>query len=143
MADPRAVINTDGIDQNFMSFNTDNSTIVYDVTKPGGSVSVGLAVMLSADNTVALTNDGASIIGKLMSVESDNLCSVQVDGFCSLPGGNAATLTRGTKAVGALGAASARGYIRSAASAVAAELNTNAVVIYAVADPTAVSVCIS
>ena len=46
---------------------------------------------------------------------------MQVGGYCDLPGGDSATLTLGVGIVGALGAASAKGYIRIAASGTAAE----------------------
>lgn len=122
MADPRNAVDFEGIGSEFATYLIDNSTITYDATKTGGSAQVGLAVTLSADDTVALTADASAVEGKLILVESDNKANVQVEGYMSLPGGASATLTRGTKIVGALGASSAKGYIRSAASATAAEL---------------------
>jgi hypothetical protein len=47
---------------------------------------------------------------------------VQTRGFMTLPGGNGATLTVGGAVVGALGAASAEGYIRVAAPATLADV---------------------
>lgn len=122
MADPRAVTSFEGIGSLDATYKIDNSTIVYDATKTGGTASVGLAVTLSADGTVALAADADRVVGKLWSVESDNFARVQVKGYMVLPGGSGATLTRGLAIVGALGAASAKGYIRVAASGTAAEL---------------------
>lgn len=122
MASGRAQVSVDGIGYDAVTQKIDASTIVFDATKVNGCASVGLAVTLSADDTVALCADGDAIAGKLIKVESDGFCTVQVSGFCTLPGGASATLTRLTTFVGALGASSARGYIRSAASGTAAEL---------------------
>ena len=110
MADPRNAISFEGLDNEVATFLIDNSTIVYDATKLNGSAQVGLAVTLSADGTVALCADGDAVIGKLQSVESDNKAAVS-------------STTRGLKISGALGAASAKGYIREVASATAAEIN--------------------
>lgn len=124
MADPRNAVDFQGIGILTATYVIDNSTIVYDGTKANGAATtmIGKAVTLSADGTVALSADGDAIEGKLILVEADNKCTVQVAGYCDFPGGASATLTRGTAIVGALGAASAKGYIRSAASATAAEL---------------------
>jgi hypothetical protein len=122
MADPRNAVDFEGIGAEYASYLIDNSTITYDATKTDGSAQVGLAVTLSAGRTVALTADASYVRGKLILVESDGKANVQVEGFMTLPGGASATLTHGTPIVGALGASSARGYIRSAASAAAAEL---------------------
>lgn len=126
MADPRAKVAYDGAAADYLTFKIDNSTIVYDSTKSGGSAGVGLAVTMSADGTVALAVDGDLVVGKLIRVQSDNFATVQVAGAMTLPGGNAATLTFGTRIVGALGAASAKGFIRTvtaAATPTAAEVN--------------------
>lgn len=122
MADPRNAVSLIGIGYEAETFLIDNSTIVYDATKANGSASMGLAVTLSGNDTVALAADGDFVMGKLIKVESDNKAVIQTGGHLTLPGGLSATLTRGTRIVGALGAASAKGYIRSAASATAAEL---------------------
>jgi hypothetical protein len=99
-----------------LTFKIDNSTIVYDGTAANGAATtmIGKAVTLSADDTVALAADGDAVVGKLISVEADNKCSVRVHGFVALPAGASATVTRGKKIVGALGASSAKGYIRDA-----------------------------
>ena len=122
MADPRDAIRFDDIKPVFVTYKIDNSTITYDSTKTRGSAQVDLAVTFSADDTVQLVGDGEAIEGKLISVDADKKCVVQVGGFMTLPGGSGATLTRGKKIVGDLGAASAEGYIREANTAVAAEL---------------------
>lgn len=122
MPDPRNVLDFENIGGVYATYKIDGVTIIYDATKPGGSAQIGLAVTLSADDTVALTADADAVEGKLILVESDGKANVQVGGYTTFPGGLSATLTRGTTIVGALGAASARGYIRSAASTVAAEL---------------------
>jgi hypothetical protein len=124
MANPRKVYMYEGIAGQYVTFPADGSTITYDKTQPNGAAAtmIGKAVTLSADNTVALCADADPVIGKLISVESDGSCNVQVGGFCTLPGGASATLTRGVAIVGALGASSAKGYIRIAASATAAEI---------------------
>jgi hypothetical protein len=121
MADPRNTIDWEGLGKEAEPFIIDASTITYDVTQVLGSAQVGLAVTLSAAKTVALTADGDAVIGKLLQVESDGKCAVQTEGWCQLPGGTGATLTLGTKIVGALLSA-ARGYIRTAASGTATEL---------------------
>jgi hypothetical protein len=124
MPDPRAVLAFEGIDAEYATYAIDASTITYDATKINGAATTMLdkAVTLSAAKTVALCADGDPVIGRLDMVTSDGYGRVQVEGFTSLPGGASATLTLGSVVVGALGAASAKGYIRSAASGTAAEL---------------------
>jgi hypothetical protein len=122
MADPRAIIKGDGVAEEYLTLKIDNSTIVYDSTKVGGSAGVGLAVNLSGQATVQLVSDAAAVLGKLVDVRPDNFATVQIGGACLLPGGVSATLTAGSRIVGALGAASAKGYIRSVAAATLAEV---------------------
>lgn len=116
MADPRNTVSSVGLRIETETFAIDNSTIVYDGTKVGGAdaTMLGKAVAMSAADTVKLVADGDLVIGKLLAVESDNKALVQVEGTCTLPQGNGATTTFGKKFVGALGAASAKGYIRDA-----------------------------
>ena len=118
----RSSVSNIGVVGAYRTYKIDDSTITYSATAAGGSSQVGLAVTFSADDTVALTADGDAVIGKLILVESDDKCNVMTDGTMTLPGGDSATLTLGATIVGALGAASAKGYIRSAASGTAAEL---------------------
>lgn len=130
----------EGIAPLMVTYTIDGSTITYDATKPNGSASVGLAVTLSADNTVALTADGNFVLGKLIKVERDGVATVQVSGFVTLPGGDSAALTRGKAIVGAVGAAAAKGYIREVATATAAELGVARGSIQASGTATAVQV---
>lgn len=118
----------------------DNSTITYSATAAGGSAQVGLAVTWSANDTVALTQDGNYVLGEIESVESDNFATVIIGGFSTMPGGDAATLTRGAKIVGALRTGALRGGIRAVNTAVAAELGVARGAIANNADTTAVVV---
>ncbi len=124
MADPRNTIGYDDIKPVYETRIVDAVTITYDGTKARGAAAtmIDKAVTLSGNGTVALAADGDAVHGRLESVDPDGKCSVQTGGNIRFPGGASATLTRGTKIVGALGAGSAKGYIRSAASATAAEL---------------------
>jgi hypothetical protein len=121
MPSGRENISFEGIGYEAETFEHD-ATIVYDATEEGGSAQVGLAVSNEGSQTVTLVGDGENVLGKLIKVEQDGKCVVQTGGYMELPGGDAATLTEGTKIVGDLGAASAEGYIRSVATATAAEL---------------------
>ncbi|HEY8838247.1 MAG TPA: hypothetical protein VIO16_11345 [Dehalococcoidia bacterium] len=141
MPDPRAVLAFEGIDAEYATYAIDNSTITYDATKANGAATTMLdkAVTFSTGKTVALAADGDAVIGRLDAVTSDNYARVQVEGFTTLPGGTSATLTPGTVVVGALLSA-AKGYIRSAASATAAELVKYGPTIHDATDATAVVV---
>jgi len=121
MADPRNSVAFEGIGYEAQTFLIDNSTITYSATVANGSAKVGLAVAFSASKTVELAGDGEEIVGKLISVESDNKAVVQTGGYMTLPAGTGATLTPGKKIVGDL-LVSAEGYIREVATATAAEL---------------------
>jgi len=121
MADPRVAGNLTGIKGVNATFIIDASTITYSATAAGGSASVGLAVKLTDDYTIALTTDGCAVLGKLLSVESDGMATVQIAGVMELPSGSGATLTVGAAIVGDLDGSTA-GYIRAAASGTAAEL---------------------
>jgi hypothetical protein len=130
MANPRNTERYDEIKPVIVTYKIDNSTITFDATKKGGSSQAAaeqgangmLAVTLSADRTVKLAEDGEAIEGGLVHVESDNRAAIQVGGYMKLRKGNGATVTRGKKLVGALGASSAKGYVREVATATAAEL---------------------
>ncbi len=121
MANPRAIVDYEGIQNYRFTVPYDNSAITYSATADGGSTSVGLAVSLTSSDTLTLVGDAENVLGKLISVEADGMCTVE-RGFVTLPGGSGATLTRGKSIVGDLGAASAEGYIREVNTAVAAEL---------------------
>lgn len=121
MSDPRADVDLVGIGYRAETFKIDNSTITYSATEDNGSAQVGLAVTLSAAETVALAADAEAIIGKLIEVTKDNMAVVQTKGYCTLPGGTSATLTLGSAIVGDLLVA-AKGYIRSSDGSTAAEI---------------------
>lgn len=118
MPNPRAVVDYEGIGVRRVTFMADAS-IVFDATKANGSAQAGLAAQMTGNNTVGLTVDASEVIGRVERVHADGMVVVQTEGGCSLPAGAAATVTPGTKIVGALGAASAQGYIRSAAASAA------------------------
>jgi len=123
MANPRIDVSIVGLAMKHASFLIDDSTITYSATEDGGSDKVDLAVSFSAANTVETVGDGEAVLGKLIKVEADGVCTVQTHGGMTLPGGDSASLTRGKKIVGALLAVTAaEGCIREVATATAAEL---------------------
>ena len=117
MSDPRNAVSLAGVGYEAETFLIDDSTVTYDATQVNGSAQVGLAVTLSAANTVALAGSGEAVLGKLISVSADDKAVVQTGGYVTLPGGTSATLTVGTKIVGDL-LVSAKGYIQSVSSEV-------------------------
>lgn len=121
MPNPRNVVDYTDIGAKRETYKIDNSTITYDATKSGGSTQVGLAVELSTDDTVALTQDANRVLGKLLKVEPDLKCTVQTRGYTKFPSGAGATLTIGGAIVGDLDGAN-RGYVRLAAPATLAEV---------------------
>jgi len=138
MAAGRQQVDYSDIDYDALTFKIDNVTITYDPTKPDGigiAAGSGLAVMLSADDTVALTSDGAAVMGKLLKVEKDGFATIQYDGFAQLPQGDTGVCTRGNQIVGATKTA-LRGFVRDALAATAAELVKAAGVVVNVADTT-------
>jgi hypothetical protein len=92
--------------------------------------------MLSNDDTVALTNDGACVEGRVLKVERDGFATVQRWGMANLPKGDSGTnsVTRGSRIVGATNAG-LRGFIRDADPATPAELVKMRGQIINVADP--------
>jgi hypothetical protein len=116
MANPRAVVDYEGVGVRRLTYVADG-TIVFDMTKANGSAQAGLACQITGANTVGLTVDGSDVEGRIERVESDGMVVVQRHGGCSLPGGNGATLTPGSKIVGALLVGGGGGGIRTAASA--------------------------
>lgn len=119
MANPRAIVDFEGIGALRETFQADGTSIVFDATRADGSVSVGLAVKVSASRVVALTTDASVVTGRLERVHADGMCVVQTKGGVTLPGGLAATLTPGSQIVGATGTAGAQGYIRTSAGTAA------------------------
>lgn len=122
MADPRSATRRTGARPTIESYPIDGVTIVYDATKSLGCVSEGLAVKLSGNNQIALAEANDPVLGRLIHVESDGVAAVQTGGYMTLPAGNGATVTAGTKIVGALGASSAKGYIKTADAATLAQV---------------------
>lgn len=116
------VISNIGVAADYATFKIDDSTITYSASEENGSAGVGLAVTLSAAETVALAADGEAVIGKLIKVEPDDKATVQVGGFMTLPGGDSASLTLGKKIVGAVDGSANEGYIREVDTDTAAEL---------------------
>jgi len=135
MPNPRNIVKFDGIQYQAQTFEIDSS-IVFDRDQPNGSAQVGLAVKMVDHKTVGLTTDGSGVVGKILKVESDDKATIQTGGYIDFPGGDAATLTLGSKIVGDLGAASAQGYIRAVATATAAELGVARGQIIDASDPT-------
>lgn len=125
MSNPRTGLDFEGIatPEDYATFDIDGVTIVYDGDEPGGAAATMIdhAVMFTGNKQVGLTSDAAGVAGKLIHVESDGKCRVQTGGWMKLPSGAGATITRGLAIVGDLDTA-ARGFIRGAASGVAAEL---------------------
>lgn len=114
MADPRLGTTRKGIRPTVETYPIDASTITYLSTAARGSAQVDLAVTLSASNQIALADTNDPILGQLLLVEPDGMAAVQTGGYVTLPGGVSATLTPGSKIVGAQGASSAKGYIKTA-----------------------------
>lgn len=143
MADLRIVFDINGLPPIVSTTMAFGNTITFDSTQSGDSAAVGLAVTGSGDGQCDLVADAQSVIGQLKHVQKNGQCTVQLMGGVKLPGGNGATLTDGTKIVGALGAASAKGFIRSVAAATLAEVAVARHLILSAADPTNVQVFLS
>ncbi len=127
----------DEIRYDAITMKIDGVTITHTATAANGAATtmIGKAVSLSADDTVQLAADGEAIFGKLLKVEHDGFASIQRWGFVALP--SSGTITRGTRIVGAL-ATAARGYIRSAVAATAAETAVARGTVVNIADTAAV-----
>lgn len=97
-----------------------DDTIVYDKTKPGNSLQVGRAVTETgeASDVISLVGDGERVLGRLEIVEADGNCTVTDWGVVELPAGASAAVTHGFPIVGALGPASAEGYVKADNTAV-------------------------
>lgn len=107
------------------TFQGDGSTIKYDITKPNRSDAVGKAFKLNDDGQGELVEDGDEIDGKVISVDDDHkFTGAYLFGGLRLPLGENATVTRGDKVVGALGANKAKGHVKavSAPAALPADL---------------------
>lgn len=96
------------------TFQGDGSTIKYDITKPNRSDAVGKAFKLNADGKGELVGDGDEIDGKVISVDDDHkFTAAYMFGGLRLPLGENATVARGDKLVGALGANKAKGHVKA------------------------------
>lgn len=106
----------EGVGTEYATFKYDGS-IVYDQTKIGGSVSVGLAVKMTGQKQVGLTTDACVVKGKIIKVEPDGFCNIAYEGHESLPYGTGIVAGNwGKKFVGALDGGGNGGYIRPAAA---------------------------
>jgi hypothetical protein len=125
MAAGRNQVDYTGIRADQITAKIDGVTLTYDATKTNGigkAAGTGDAVTLSANDTVALTDDGNYVYGKVLKIERDLFATIQKWGMADLPAGAGAAITRGRKIVGDLGAGGARGFIREADPAVDAEI---------------------
>ena len=96
------------------TFQGDGSTIKYDIMKPNRSDAVGKAFKINADGKGELVGDGDEIDGKVIAVDDDHkFTAAYMFGGLRLPLGENATVTRGDKVVGALGASKAKGHIKA------------------------------
>ena len=96
------------------TFQGDGTTIKYDITKPNRSDAVGKAFKLNENGIGELVDDGDEIEGKVIAVDDDHkFTAAYMFGGLRLPLGENATVTRGDKVVGALGASSAKGHIKA------------------------------
>ena len=97
------------------TFQGDGTTIKYDITKPNRSDAVGKAFKINSDGKGELVSAGDEIDGKVISVDDDDkFTGAYMFGGLRLPLGNNATVARGDKIVGALGAGSAKGHVTAA-----------------------------
>lgn len=117
MPDPRFAVDYSDLGIETATAKIDGSTITYDATKPGGSAAVGLAVKFTSNDTLALVVDGDDVDGKLLQVFADGMATFQYGGLCTLPAGASASVGLRKKIVGAIGASSAKGYIREVVAA--------------------------
>ena len=97
------------------TYQGDGDTIKYDATKPNRSDAVGKAYKLNVDGKGELVGDGEEFDGVVTEVDDDHkFTAAYMFGGLRLPLGNGATVARGDKIVGALGAGSAKGYVKAA-----------------------------
>lgn len=143
MADPRNATTRKGIRPQVETFPIDGTSITYSATAARGSAQVDLAVKISGNNQIGLVDTNERILGKLLHVEPDGMAAVQTGGYVELPGGAAATLTPGTPIVGAQGASSAKGYIKTADNAQVAQATAGRGIITDASTTTAVEVMLN
>ncbi|MDE0482867.1 MAG: hypothetical protein OXI67_09835 [Candidatus Poribacteria bacterium] len=100
------------------SFTADGDTITYDKNAENRSAAVGKAFKVNADGKAELVADGDEIVGKVLAVDEDNVITgAYICGGLRLPLGDSVTVARGDKLVGALGADSAKGFVKAVAAA--------------------------
>ena len=110
------------------TFQGDGTTIKYDITKPNRSDAVGKAFKINAAGKGELVEDGDEIDGKVIAVNDNHeFTGAYMFGGLTLPLGNGATVARGDKVVGALGASSAKGHVKGAPAIPASASNEAAV----------------
>lgn len=96
------------------TFQGDGDTIKYDATKPNRSDAVGKAFKFNDNGIGELVEDGDEIEGKVISVDDDHkFTGAYMFGGLTLPLGTGATVKKGDKVVGALGADSAKGHVKA------------------------------
>ena len=107
------------------TFQGDGDTIKYDITKPNRSDAVGKAFKINADGEGELVGNNDEIDGKVIAVDDDHkFTAAYMFGGLTLPLGTSATVARGDKVVGALGAESAKGHVKGAPAINAGETTT-------------------
>jgi hypothetical protein len=134
MANPRNKVSFNQIYPDRTTFVADGVTILYDVTQAGGSAQVGKAVMMAAggvNGVVALTADGAFVVGVLEKVEPDLKCTILTGDYIQVPA--AAAMANGQRIVGALSGGN-RGYVRAAVAATLADVANQRGVVVEVTD---------
>lgn len=97
------------------TFQGDGDTIKYDATKSNRSDAVGKAFKINANGKAELVGDGDEFHGKVIGGVNDKhqFTGAYMFGGLTLPLGTGATVKRGDKLVGALGAGSAKGHVKA------------------------------
>lgn len=102
------------------SFTADGTTISYDKNAINRSTAVGKMFKINTDGKAELVSDGDEILGIVLAVDSDDMMTgAHIFAGLRLPIGKNATIARGDKIVGAVGASNAKGYVRSTTPATA------------------------
>lgn len=133
-------IGYENIEGNLITLWIDDDTITFDEREEGGSAAVGKAVGIVLSDTVELVADGDAIYGELVSVAGDGAAVVRKGGPVTLSAGTSHGISAGTRGiVGAL-LSGAKGYVRAANSAQAAEILAARGVCLNAADTTALKI---
>lgn len=114
MPNPRNTTDYKGVGYRGQTFKIDGTSIVFDQTKVGGSVSAGKLVGLSGTSasTVALSSATVEAWGVLMSVKHDSGCTVQHLGGAEITLAAAQVPVVGSYIIG--GASAGLGYVAGA-----------------------------